>query len=390
MKLNKNNICMVVHANYKNDTRVRREAEALIGAGYSVDVISLNGGNDDDFELFAGVCIYRVNLSRSINRGKTAFILEYLSFFVRAMMKLSRLFIKKRYCLIFCHNIPNFLVFSTILPKLFGAKIVLDMHDTMPELYKLMFNLKDGVLLKLLYLEEKLSVWYADYCVTVNRTILELFTRRNNKEFFVLHNSTDPNTFGKPKEAYDKGGRPLKIIYHGIIHERYGLQRVVSVLASLKNKGMEIATLEVHGRGSYYNQIKQYAQDVDVSHLCTFNGEYYPEDISSRIKEADLGVVPNHVNEFSNILLPVKMLEYIHLKVPVLSSQLYTSMSYFDDGCVNYFDTDEDLEKLIIDASQNYQRFVDKTDSAYEKLVEISWQTESVRFIKFVDSVVDV
>ena len=29
---------------------------------------------------------------------------------------------------------PDFLVFSALIPKLLGAKVVLDLHDPMPEL----------------------------------------------------------------------------------------------------------------------------------------------------------------------------------------------------------------------------------------------------------------
>ena len=30
---------------------------------------------------------------------------------------------------------PDFLIFTAVIPKLLGAKVVLDMHDLMPEVY---------------------------------------------------------------------------------------------------------------------------------------------------------------------------------------------------------------------------------------------------------------
>jgi hypothetical protein len=36
---------------------------------------------------------------------------------------------------------PDVLVFSSLVPKLLGAKVVLDLHDPMPELMEAIFNL---------------------------------------------------------------------------------------------------------------------------------------------------------------------------------------------------------------------------------------------------------
>jgi hypothetical protein len=39
-------ICMIVHAYYEEDPRVRREAESLVAAGWEVDVIGLQHPGD--------------------------------------------------------------------------------------------------------------------------------------------------------------------------------------------------------------------------------------------------------------------------------------------------------------------------------------------------------
>ena len=37
-------------------------------------------------------------------------------------------------------NIPDFMVFAAVFPKLTGAKIILDVHDIVPELFVTRFN----------------------------------------------------------------------------------------------------------------------------------------------------------------------------------------------------------------------------------------------------------
>ena len=52
--------------------------------------------------------------------------------------------LRHRYDLIYIHNMPDILVFSALVPKAFGAKVILDQHDPMPELMMTIFNLKAG------------------------------------------------------------------------------------------------------------------------------------------------------------------------------------------------------------------------------------------------------
>ena len=51
------------------------------------------------------------------------------------MFLLMRRHVKARYQLIHVHSVPDFLVFAAWFPKLTGAKIILDIHDLLPELY---------------------------------------------------------------------------------------------------------------------------------------------------------------------------------------------------------------------------------------------------------------
>ena len=61
---------MLVHSYYPIDARVRREAEALVGVGYDVEVIclrrtGLNGeGGEPPTEIVNGVRVHRLPLER--------------------------------------------------------------------------------------------------------------------------------------------------------------------------------------------------------------------------------------------------------------------------------------------------------------------------------------
>ena len=46
--------------------------------------------------------------------------------------------------LVYVHNMPDILVLSALVPKAFGAKVILDQHDPMPELMRTIFNLDEN------------------------------------------------------------------------------------------------------------------------------------------------------------------------------------------------------------------------------------------------------
>ena len=64
-------ICILLQNHYEIDLRVRRKAEALVAAGYSVDVLALRSSysKSKDYTL-DGVNIYTVDLGK--NRGSIA------------------------------------------------------------------------------------------------------------------------------------------------------------------------------------------------------------------------------------------------------------------------------------------------------------------------------
>ena len=151
-------ICLVVQSYYLRDPRVRREAEALAREGYDVDVIALSERGGLRKQTVNGVNITCVPIAR---RRATIlrYLFEYSLFFCAASVILSARLFTRRYDLIHVNNMPDFLVFSTILPKLFGAKIILDVHDPMAEVFESKYGIASrSTTIRLLKWQEKISL----------------------------------------------------------------------------------------------------------------------------------------------------------------------------------------------------------------------------------------
>src|SRR5258708_48002 len=63
-------VCLIVQSDYQRDPRVRRKAEALVAAGYSVDVLALRPADGGGPYSGGGVHVGRIGVGR--RRGARA------------------------------------------------------------------------------------------------------------------------------------------------------------------------------------------------------------------------------------------------------------------------------------------------------------------------------
>ena len=97
------------------------------------------------------------------------YVLSYLQFFLRCLLKTTWLQMKKRYRVVHVNNMPDFFVFCALLPKLMGARVILDIHDPMPNTFASKFKKGENALpFKLLLWEERVSAAFADQVLTVH------------------------------------------------------------------------------------------------------------------------------------------------------------------------------------------------------------------------------
>ena len=96
--------------------------------------------------------------------GILSYAYQYCAFILMSAAVLAWRSLRGRYDLVYVHNMPDILVFSALVPKLFGARVILDQHDPMPEFMRTIFNLEEtsfGV--RVIRRLEKWSFAYADW-----------------------------------------------------------------------------------------------------------------------------------------------------------------------------------------------------------------------------------
>ncbi|HOJ07520.1 MAG: glycosyltransferase family 4 protein [Ignavibacteriota bacterium] len=386
-------ILMVVYSYFPQDVRPRREAEALINAGYEVDMICLKLPDQNKFEETCGVNTYRVNLSKS-RSSRRKYIFLYASFFIRSFFLLNRLFIKNRYAVIHVHNMPDFLVFLSMIPKIFGAKVILDLHDPTPEMLMTKFaEERDSRLTKILKWQEKVSIRFAHKIITTNKSFLDKFISRGcpSDKINIVMNSPQGSIFNNRSNSKEKSDKNKYVVmYHGIIIKRYGFEELLNAVNLLKDKipGLE---LRIYGTGEDMSLFLELVQKLNLEKIVKYFGQVPIEKIVEIIPECNVGIIPNRLTPFTKINLPTRIFEYLHLNRPVVVPRTQGIKDYFDESSIFYFNAGdaENLANVIFDVYSNPTKTLDVVNKGNQIYQNYSWELQSKNLIKIYDELLN-
>jgi glycosyltransferase involved in cell wall biosynthesis len=379
-------ICFLVQNYYDFDIRVRRKAEALVTAGYEVDVIALRvvGGKEKQYQL-NGVNVYTVGLGK--NRGSLLrYAAEYAFFFVFAAWKVAMLMHRRDYTIVDVNNLPDFLVFAALWPKLLGAKVVLDMHEITPEFYQSKYGVGENAwLIRVLRLIERISIQFADQVVTINDAISQLLQSRGLRpeRTTIVMNSVDESLFAcSPADAtVDKHG--FVMMYHGTLTRTYGLDLAIEAFAQ-SSVHMPGAELWIIGRGPQKQELQLQAHQLGLGSRVKFFGNVRPDEIYRWLAYADVGVLATRRDVFLELSFSNKLSEYIVMGKAVICSDLSAIRSYFSESALQYFTANhpEDLARQMV---RLYEEPTLRASLAAQATVEyrpIRWEVMRERYLK--------
>lgn len=337
---------MVAYTFYDEDARVIRYSETLAKMGYNVDFIGIKiNKNTPDRYKINNVNIYNI-LYREINEnGKLNYIIRLLSFFLKTFLFVTINYFRKRYKIIHVHNIPDFEVFATFFPRLMGSKIILDIHDLLPEFYSIKFqDGKKSFFYKLLLFIERLSCSYSDHVIISNHIWYEKIINRSAKKekCTTIINYPDSSIFYKRTNANkNKMNNKYRLFYHGTISFHQGLDIAVSAISKLvKDFNYDFIEFHAYGNGHAKKDILTQIEELGISSYVKIFDTIPLNEIVLKLEEADLGIVPKRNDEFGGEAFSTKILEFMLMEVPVIIAATKIDKYYFNDNIVTFFEPD--------------------------------------------------
>lgn len=346
-------ICVIRQGYFPLDPRVRREVAALVDDGHEVDVICLAQSGRPRRERVGGSSVYRIPTPHGRSNAVGRYLMQYLAFLIVAGGLVAALHVRRRYHLIQVHSLPDTLVFAATIPKLLGARVVLDLHEMMVEFFGTKFGgRQDALALRLVARAEQASIGFADFAFTCTDQMRDVFVRRGadpNKLGVVL-NAAEEEVFDV--ERYRPRGSDageFVLVCHGSIEERYGIDTVIRAVALLRSE-LPGLRLSIFGAGSYADEAKALVRSLALEDRVRFSDGWVPlPELLDAIAGADAGVVAMKRDAFRDLTHCNKMYDLVTMRRPVVISRTRSVESYFDGDCFEYFESDEpeDLARAI-------------------------------------------
>lgn len=367
------NYCVIAYTLYKADNRVRRYAETLAGQGGRVDVISAKQFRSDRaHEVINGVHVHRVTLKADNGSRYAMVCFRIMLFFLAGAAALLLKHLRYRYRVIHINNMPDMLVFMGVVPQLLGAKIILDIHDIVPEYFCRKYGkpARSKMARTFLFLE-KISVRQADYVIVANDIWREKIAARtaiDNRHCSALLNYPELKYF-VPHQKFGANGQ-LRILYPGTISPLHGTDIAIKAIAIVKKSvpGVKLNIYTARLGMPYHRYLCTLIDALDLGQNVEFFDIVPLEQLSLILSRADIGVVPKRDGIFAAEAFSTKTLEFMAAGVPVIASETLIDRYYFNDSLIMFFKPDDHhgLARCILELKSDQ----DKTTSLAEKGLE--------------------
>lgn len=381
---------MLAYAFYESDMRILRYAKALVERGDSVDVIALRREDAPAFEVLQGVNVYRVQPRQRNERGWFDYLTRVIRFMVVSASKLTRLHSAQPYDVVHVHSVPDFLVFSALWPKLTGAKIILDIHDILPEFFASKFGASDkSILFKLLVLAEYLSVKMSDHVIIANDLWHQRLVARSAsaESCTTIINYPDSDLFGPVEQQAAATGK-FRITYPGTLNTHQGVDIAVRAIHILRDE-LPQAEFHVYGEGPAKLSLMELTSELALSDKVIFHNFLPCDQIPGAMALSHAAVVPKRASSpFGNEAMSTKIMEFMSLGVPVIVSRTKVDQYYHDESRVKFFESDnaQDLARVIALLYRDPELRKSLAMNASEYVSRNNWNEKKQLYLTMVDS----
>ena len=383
--------CMLAYTFYETDNRVMRYAEELVRQGWTVEAIALRREGQAKTENINGVEVLRIQTRRIDEKGRLSYLKRIAEFLFRSSWVVSRRHMRERYDLIHVHSVPDFEVFAALFPKLMGAKVILDIHDIVPEFYSAKFNTsKNSPLFKALVLAERISAGFADHVIISNH----IWEKK------VIERSVPPEKcttiMNYPSDLWQKEYRRTRnddrfvLVYPGSLNWHQGLDIAIDAMNIIKE---EIPKAELHivGEGPAKADLISQARRSGLEDKVKFMDPVPITEVPHIMVNADIGIIPKRNDEFGGEAFSTKTLEFMSVGVPIIVSRTTIDNYYFNDEVVRFFEpgNPESLAEAISELCCHPDQRMKQTEKASDFVAKFSWKSNRRIYLDMVDRLIE-
>ena len=325
----KTKICHISTAHIAIASRLlHRECVKLSQAGYDVSLIAMH---EKKFEIFKFVKI--ISFPKTNSRAIRMTIFNVYMLF-KAL---------KENCHLYHFHDPELLLVGYFL-KLFGKKVIYDVHEDLPnQIYNKSYLPKVlmTTISTLIGFLENLFCKKFDGLITVVPTIQNRLLKANSNTI-MFRNFPDIRLVDSAK-ILKKDKNFFTIIYPGSLSKKRGVEDAINLVNLYKGNIRLILA------GNWESQtFQKKCKQLDGWKYVKFLGNISLQKIYSYIKSSDLGIHLIHDMPTSRIGYPIKAFEFMACKLPFLISDIGNKKKLFKNTCIYVKPGDlNDIKKKI-------------------------------------------
>ncbi len=321
-------LMLLENCDYPGDDRVRREARTLMENGYKVTIIAPSKQGQKWREVVEGALVYRFPEPPDAN-GFWGYLWEYGYSLLATFFLSFYIFLFEGFDIVHAHQPPDTIVLVAGFYKIFGKKYVLDHHDLAPELYFARFKGEGSLIIyRLLIWFEKFALRLSDHVITTNCSYKEIAVDRGRvaeDRITIVRNGPDLNELRSGEVFEEIRANSRKIIgYVGVTGVQDGVDNLLKAIYHLVyDLGRKDVMCVIVGSGSAMPMLKPLAKQLNIEAYVSFVGWVSEQETVARyLKTMDICVAPEPSDSYNDRSTAAKVMEYMALGRPIVSSDL--------------------------------------------------------------------
>jgi len=351
------------------------ECKSLVKAGYRIELVLHDGEEDKTIE---GIHIRTLG-TRKLRRG----LLIWSR--LKAVMSACKRATEGDQAAIFHLHDPELIPLGWWFKLVTGAKVIYDSAENYTAYMKQKYFLPAPVrwvLTHAVAVIETSAAKLFDAVVTADYGTSEIFEGRGAKRVVTVHNFPILRMFDiEPVPDEDK---QFDLVYHGSI-PKYHLEAAFEIASELKRRGRSPKWLFV-GTCLDLDWAAQRLRELALDGLFEFKGRVNHDEVAPLVAQARIGFIPlPNLPKFQQNI-PMKLFEFMTLRMPVVLTDLPPSRPFVGDGKCAIMVLPEDasafadaIERLMDDRALR-ESMGTEGRSRIER--EYNWTTESKKLVE--------
>ncbi len=362
---------------------VRREANALVDAGFAVEVLCMRAPGSPRHQVVDGVRITGLPVRRH-RESKLGYVREYGSFFLLATATVGLRHLRRRYAVVQANSMPDALPFTAAVPKLLGARVVAYMQEPTPELMETLHG--PGRMVRILEWIEQAALRYSDHAITVTPELRERYIERgaDGDRITVILNGAAAEL---EREGWTPSADPapagFTVLCHGAIEDRYGQDTIVGAAQILRDELPDVRFV-ITGRGSTEAELAASIVRLGLGDIVRFEGWVTKQRLNDLLHQASAGIVAQKASPYSHLVHTNKMMDYWMFGLPVIASRLEATATMYGDDTLEFYEpgSPESLAAAVRRLRGDAERCADLARNGRNAHERNGWATQRDAYVE--------